>query len=232
MKGNGLLFLALGIGGLVWYESQNSASGTPQSPATGTPGGNAPVPPSAPPAQPANVPTAPAYTGPSLSQIYQTLVAAMLLGMQQGDTDVSCVSGMSGLGARGRGVPTGDPTQVVAGRLRPIAGGIRPVDSPPRIMAPPAPAPAACTSPLAPPDVWSWYLINKAGIPNVPGSNVAFPGADLSQKIDGPTYWGVMAPLLQQQIPGLNGLRALPPMMAMRRVEKVPMSYPYGGWGR
>ena len=228
MKGNAPLLLLLGVGGLVWYTSQSQAStGTPSS---GTTGGVPPTPPSAPPVQPVqtalppvSVPTTPVYSGPSLAQIYQTLVAAVIQGHADGDTEVDCTSGMSGLGL-----------PIHPGQVAPI---LVPGVLAPRIMpgqtttSTTTTAPTACTSPLATPDVWSWYLINRAGIPQVPGSNVAFAGQDLSQKIDGPTYWQTIAPFLQKAIPGLSGLRGIAPMR-LQRVVPVPRSYYYGGWGR
>ena len=159
---------------------------------TTTPSSPVSAAPSSPPVVSAQAvaPAAPAYTGPSLDAMYAALVAAVVTGMQNGDAAVTCPGqGVSGFGlVRTRPVPA--PVVAVRGAAR-------------------SAAPASCTAPMASPDVWNWYLVNRANVGVTSAPSSAAMGLAESTPVSGPTYWAAAAPLLQQQIPGLAGWRGL-----------------------
>lgn len=211
MAGSGdILKLALigGAGYLAyeWWQNQQAAArasstGTGTGAASGTTpaaasGGSAPAPA---PASGGNS----GYSGPSLDAIYAQLVAAAIAGMQGGDTSVTCGSNgaLSGFGiVRNIGGGTGVVQRKSAGSTGAATSGSTSTGN------------ASCSTPLANPDVWNWYLMNRTAmgqyISAAPGPDVAFPGADRTVPITGAQYWAGVAPLLQQQLPGLSGLGA------------------------
>lgn len=220
MKDQGGILLLLGIGGLVWYMSSQSSAAAPTSTAGAGTAGNTPPPgatstATAPSTGPASAATpAAAYSGPSLAAMYSALVAAVVAGYNGGDTAVTCGGGLSGLGIQRTFRP-----------VAPTAGGT-PVTAATRVGS----NRSGCIDPHASPDVWNWYLSQRAnvGVTNPPSS--AAMGLDASTPIDGPTYWAAAAPLLQAATPGLSGLRG---GMRLQRPAisraKTPRSYYYGG---
>jgi len=194
-----------------WWQSQPAqvaAAAAAASPATaGTPAGTAVAAAAGTPvvAAPAGTPATvapPAYSGPSLDTMYSELVAAVVLGMQDGDTAVTCPggAGLSGLGlvragsvavrapeTTPRGTPTANPAAVTTA----------------------APRVATCNTPYATPDVWNWYLVNRtqAGVATAPDPSVAFPGVDTTQPMPGSTYWAGVSPLISASL-GMSGLGA------------------------
>lgn len=230
MKDNGLLFLLLGVGGLVWYASSKSASaasGPPTAPGSHPAGAPSNLPPAG------SLPSH-AYSGPSLAKMYAALQTAALQGYQDGDSNIAC-AGMSGLGAAVAGGGRAATGTVLLRDPSPVRVTDQPIGS--RFHDPvQSPAPVSCSSLIAIPDVWSWYLTNRAnvGVSSVPSSDIAFPG-QVAQQISLSEYWAGMAPLLQKQIAGLQGFFELPPMLPLRQpahVNGMARSYPHGSWGR
>lgn len=201
----------------LWYQGQASvlssflgpsaASAVPAAAPAVSGGGVSPAPqtPGTPPAAvaPASVPTAPMYSGPSLDQMYAALVTAVAAGYTGGDTAVTC-QGMSGLGIAG-GVRSATPVSSVLGRPRPV--GIPNPRTLPGASTTPA-APVSCSVPMATPDVWNWYLVNRANVGVSVAPSSTDMGLDPSTPITGSAYWAAAAPVLRQRIPGLSGLGA------------------------
>jgi hypothetical protein len=233
VKDNGLLILLLGIGGLVWYASSQSATSAPASTAGAGTAGSAPPPgaastataPQTAAAASAATPAAASYSGPSLAQMYSALVAAVIAGYQGGDTAVTCSGSMSGLGIPRPTTLAPAATVVIPRPVAPTAGGT-PVTAATRVGS----NRSGCINPQASPDVWNWYLSQRAnvGVSNPPSS--AAMGLDENTPIDGPTYWAAASPLLQAAMPGLSGLRGLTLRRPKMPQAKTPRSYYYGGW--
>lgn len=192
-----------------WWQSQPAQIAAAASPVVaGTPAAAVPAgTPAAAPAvssvaasTPANPPT---YSGPSLDTMYSELVAAVVLGLQNGDTAVTCPggAGISGLGVLARSSPTArtivTPETTASGS--PTASAAAAV--PARVTT--------CNTPYTTPDVWNWYLVNRtqAGVANAPDPSVAFPGANLSTPIPGSAYWAGVSPLISSSL-GMSGLGA------------------------
>lgn len=231
MKDQGGILLLLGIGGLVWYMSSQSSAAAPTSTAGAGTAGNTPPPgatstATAPSAGPASAATpAAAYSGPSLAAMYSALIAAVVAGYNGGDPAVTCGSGLSGLGIPRPGNLA--PAPVVTRTVRPVAptAGGTPVTAATRVGS----NRSGCIDPHASPDVWNWYLSQRAnvGVTNPPTS--AAMGLNENTPIDGPTYWAAAAPLLQVNMPGLSGFGGLQLRRPALARAKAPRSYYYGG---
>ncbi len=178
------------LGGGYWLYNQYStgtgifapaASSAPASAAASASPGTTPASPPAPNASPA-----PTYSGPSLDAMYSQLVAAVQASYG-GDPAIGC-QGLSGLGAGVQVRGHGPAPQAASDPLPPAK-------------------PASCSTPLATPDVWNWYLVNRAnvGVSSAPSPADAFPGAELSAPITGAQYWAGVSPLLSKQL-GMSGL--------------------------
>ena len=219
MKTDTLLMLAAGGALVYWLSTQNAAAtATPSSSTSPAPGasptGGSPgaVTPANSPAPAASAPpstSAPVYSGPSLAQMFQALLAAV-----QADASnpaitcgVGTPSNLSGVGAVETNAPRTSTTSVIASRSIPLVnGGV--VRNTPRV-SPSGP----CANPIGTYDDFNWYLVNRANV----GITSAPNPPDHTSQITLTDYWAWAAPLLQQQIPGLSGVRTL----------RIPL---YGGW--
>lgn len=176
------------LGYLWWQKQQVGGTGAAASPGTSSPA-QAASSTAAASTTPASTPAAAKYSGPSLDAMYSQLIAAVS----------AAYGGDPAIGCPGSGLSAGPMS---ARSNRPGSPGSRPGPT-----AALATAPKACSTPLADPNVWNWYLVNRtqSGVTNAPDPSVAFPGADLSVQITGAQYWAGVSPLLAKQL-GMSGL--------------------------
>lgn len=196
-----LLFGGLGIAGWWIYSTFFSGASTAASSSVSTPGGTGTGAGSgsgsaAPPSSPA-APSLPTYSGPTLAQLYQSLLSAVQAGYNGGDKSVTC--------------PGSDPSSAMAGcQSQYQITAANPLTAPAAAQTLAAclelanKPPSSCLIPSASYDVFNWYLTNRAGLPS---SLVAPANPNHTAVISITDYWSWASPLLQAQVKGLSGLR-------------------------